>query len=143
MKIEYRKGNVFATDIKTIVHGCNAKGVMGSGVAKIVKEQHNKAYQEYMRVGRDYGLMLGDIISVESNNKTIINAITQQNYGRQPIRYVSYDAIASVMQKINSMNIDEIAMPQIGAGLANGCWEVIAAIIEDELTMVRPVVYML
>jgi len=30
MKIEYVKGDLFATNVKTIVHGCNVQGVMGS-----------------------------------------------------------------------------------------------------------------
>ncbi len=46
MKINYVNGDLFATDIKTIVHGCNAQGVMGSGVAKSIRENFPKAYDE-------------------------------------------------------------------------------------------------
>ena len=38
MKIEYRQGDLFQTDVRHIVHGCNAQGVMGKGVAKLVKD---------------------------------------------------------------------------------------------------------
>ena len=48
MKIEYRKGDLFQTEIKTIVHGCNAQGVMGSGVAKIIRDKYPKAYDRYV-----------------------------------------------------------------------------------------------
>jgi O-acetyl-ADP-ribose deacetylase (regulator of RNase III) len=34
-------------------------------------------------------------------------------------------------------------MPKIGAGLAGGDWDTIAGIIEEELTSVLPVVYVL
>jgi len=34
-------------------------------------------------------------------------------------------------------------MPKIGAGLAGGDWNVIAAIIEEEFTAVQPIVYWL
>jgi O-acetyl-ADP-ribose deacetylase (regulator of RNase III) len=51
------------------------------------------------------------------------------------------------MNAINKFNevygIDEIAMPQIGAGLGGGDWNVIAAIIESELKNVKPYVYVL
>lgn len=143
MKIEYVKGDLFSTDIKHIAHGCNSKSVMGSGVAKIVKDQFPEAYNEYMI--RD--LRLGEIIVVESGGKVIINAVTQKNYGRDGSRYVSYDAVASCMEAINehfmTMPNGRVAMPQIGAGLGGGDWKVIEAIIESELTCVHPVVYML
>jgi O-acetyl-ADP-ribose deacetylase (regulator of RNase III) len=57
--------------------------------------------------------------------------------------YVSYWAIAEVFRKLDSWNIGEIAMPAIGAGLANGDWNVISAIIENTLVNTRPVVYVI
>ena len=155
MKIEYVKGDLFSTNITTIVHGCDTQGVFGSGVAKIVRERYPKAYDRYMQEGRNGHLMLGDIIPVPcgdrqndpDNFKIIVNAITQEYYGRDGKRYVSYDAVAESMQKINGMydvyGIDAVAMPQIGAGLANGDWNVIEKIIESELKTIQPYVYIL
>ena len=156
MKIEYVKGDLFATNVKTIVHGCNAQGVMGSGVAKIVREQYPKAYERYCKEYKLHNnLKLGSIIAVPcgdrendpDNFKIIVNAITQEYYGRDGKRYVSYDAVAESMQKINRMydvyGIDAVAMPKIGAGLANGKWSIIEAIIESELTKIKPYVYIL
>lgn len=34
MKIDYRIGDMFKGGHKFIAHGCNAQGVMGSGVTK-------------------------------------------------------------------------------------------------------------
>jgi O-acetyl-ADP-ribose deacetylase (regulator of RNase III) len=154
MKIEYRKGDLFKTDVITIVHGCNAQGVMGSGIAKIIREQYPQAYDRYRNHYELNGkLQLGDIIVVPCNKpqtpdyKIIINAITQEFFGRDDIRYVSYDAVDDCMKKINtifpSYGITEIAMPQIGAGLGNGSWEVISSIIENRLDNVKPIVYTL
>lgn len=156
MKIEYVKGDLFATDIQTIVHGCNAQGVMGSGVAKIIREKYPKAYERYrneyeksnsLELGSIIAVPCGDRVKDPENYKVIINAITQDFYGRDGRRYVSYDAVASCMQKINRLfelyGISKVAMPQIGAGLGMGDWNVIAAIIESELKNVKPYVYML
>jgi len=148
MKIEYRKGDLFQTDIKTIVHGCNAQGVMGSGVAKIVRDDFPKAYERYVKEYKLHNhLNLGSIITVPCDDKIIVNAITQEYFGRDGERYVSYDAIDDVMKKLNTFNdvygITEIAMPQIGAGLGGGSWEVIEAIIENRLDKVKPIVYTL
>lgn len=156
MQIEYVKGDLFSTNIKTIVHGCNAQGVMGSGVAKIIKERYPKAYQRYrneyeqfhrLQLGHVIPVPCGDRINDPHNYKIIVNAITQDFYGRDGSRYVSYDAVAECMSTINKFfevyGIDEVAMPQIGAGLGGGDWNVLSAIIESELKNVRPVVYIL
>ena len=148
MKIEYRKGNLFDTDILHIVHGCNAQGVMGSGVAKIVKEQYFDAFKFYAEQYDESGLKLGDVQFVPANGKVIVNAVTQENYGRDGKRYVDYHAVSAAMKTINRVlklsGYTEVAMPQIGAGLGGGDWNnVIAGLIEDAMTDVKPVVYIL
>lgn len=148
MKIEYRKGNLFDTDILHIVHGCNAQGVMGSGVAKIVKEQYFDAFKFYAEQYDEHGLKLGDVQFVPANGKVIVNAITQQNFGRDGQRYVDYHAVANAMRTINRVlklsGETHVAMPQIGAGLGGGDWDnVISGLIEDKMTDVQPVVYIL
>ena len=147
MKIEYRKGNLFETELKVILHGCNDMGVRGSGVAKIVRENYPEAYEKYMQVYEKEGLAGGIIIPAFSNGKVIVNAISQHGYGRNGQRFVNYEWIASIFAKLNvycSVNAEtHIAMPQIGAGLGGGSWEVISAIIESEAKSYTPVVYIL
>lgn len=145
MKIEYITGNLLLTDVKHIVHGCNSKGVMGSGVAKLIRSWYPLAYHDYEDVYNSNGLELGDIVvSVQPDGKTIHNAITQQDYGRDSsCVYVSYWAIAEVFRKINKWGVKEVALPKIGAGLANGDWNVISAIIENTLIDTKPYVYVL
>jgi len=148
MKIEYVAGDLFSTSIEIILHGCNSRGVMGSGVAKIIKEKYPNAYEAYAH-WCSKGFRLGQYLPVRDNNKIIINAVTQQNYGKvaqqqgpNPVRYVSYDAIAEIMNKINSEYTGStIAMPKIGAALGGGDWRVISAIIESELKTVQAVVH--
>ena len=101
MKIEYRKGDLFQTEIQTIVHGCNAQGVMNSGIAKIIREKYPKAYERYVNEHKANGLKLGKLVVVPcgdkvkdfDNYKIIVNAITQEFFGRENDRYVSYDAV--------------------------------------------------
>jgi O-acetyl-ADP-ribose deacetylase (regulator of RNase III) len=153
MKIQYIQGDLFETSIKVIVHGCNAQGVMGSGVAKIIREKYPRAYNRYsLEYKYENRLDLGKIITVPcpdhsnpNSVRVIVNAITQEFYGYDGRKYVSYDAIASVMSKIDKMfdvyGITKVAMPKIGAGLAGGDWNVISAIIESEMKNIQPVVY--
>ena len=153
MDIIYKHGDLMAASERFIVHGCNAQGVMGSGVAKLIRDKYPQAYNEYVDVHRTSGLLLGQTIWVNTHPHTIINAITQQNYGRdENVVYVSYDAIAAVFRQINATagmppsdafgEVDAVALPLIGAGLANGRWSIISKIIEEEATNFQPVVYL-
>lgn len=147
MKLEYRNGNLLNTELHHIVHGCNARGVMGSGVAKAIRDMYPQAYNDYRTAYESYRLELGSIVSSYQpiTDVTIHNAITQEQYGRDSNRvYVSYWAIANVFRQLNSNpEIQDVAIPAIGAGLANGDWDVISAIIENTMTDTRTVVYIL
>lgn len=141
MKIKYIQGDLFQTDIKHIMHGCNDQGVMGSGVAKIVRELHPAAYKHYL----DQDLELGKVFYVPSNDKIIINAVTQHRYGKDGRKYVSYDAVDLIMKKVNyTLMLDdykEVAMPKIGSTLGGGNWNIIEKIIEENMKLVQAVVY--
>lgn len=145
MDIAYVKGDLLETDVKHIIHGCNSRGVMASGVAKVIREKYPQAYQDYNDSYNSYGLELGTIIvSVQNDGKVIHNAITQKDYGRDESRvYVSYWAIAEAFRKLDQWGCKEIAMPMLGAGLARGDWNVISGIIENTLINTKPYVYIL
>lgn len=144
MKIQYVKGDLFMTDATHILHGCNAQGVMGSGIARIIRDTYPYAYKCYTERHQIQPWKLGEIQVVQCRDRIIINAITQQFYGKDGIRYVSYDAVANAMKNVeeNLYGIT-LAMPMIGAGLGGGDWKVIEAIIESELKTVKPIVYYL
>lgn len=150
MKIKYKVGNLMEAEEPIIAHGCNAQGVMGSGVAAAIKKFYPEAFTEYRYQHEQYGLMLGDVIWVRCGQKIILNCITQDFYGRKEgTRYADYDAIRKCFKHINFMNThddekyDSIALPLIGAGLGGGDWSVIAPIIEEECVTIQPVVYVL
>lgn len=154
MKIEYLVGDLSEAPERIIVHGCNAQGKMASGVAKVLRDKWPDIFPPYADWLRDIGSAkraVGTICSVSVEDKIVVNAITQEFYGRDPFRlYVSYEGMKEVMRKLNMrapywFSQDEeprIAMPLIGAGLANGDWNIISRIIEDESEF-QPVVYTL
>jgi O-acetyl-ADP-ribose deacetylase (regulator of RNase III) len=146
--IQYVKGDLLGATQKVIAHGCNAQGVMGSGVAKSIREKWPNVYEVYNLKHRVFGLQLGDIIPVATlDGKTVVNCITQEFYGRDGKRYVDYDAIRTCMEKINnraeSWEVAEVAIPMLGAGLGGGEWDIIEDIIEKSAKNFIPVVYSL
>lgn len=136
--MRYVKGNLFNAPEKIIAHGCNMQGVMGAGIAKIIKEKYPLAFAAYQLAHKTTGLRLGDAIIWQDfpNNFIVANLITQDNYGRGS-RLVNYEACALAFDKLADTfdNYDtgktSIAIPKIGAGLGGGSWEVIEAIIKE------------
>lgn len=150
MKIIYKQGNFLEGPEKFILHGCNAQGVMGSGAAHAVRTKYPDAYQLYRSLYLDYGLKLGELqYSEQTNGVVVFNGITQYNYGRDPNTvYVDYDAVEEVIKELNvfvgeQYSYPNVAMPKIGAGLGNGDWNIISAIIENNSPHFVPVVYVL
>lgn len=148
MKIEYIVGDLFDTDCAIIAHGCNAQGVMGSGVARLIREKYPLAYQDYVNISRSpSGLVMGAVYASICGDKVIANMITQEFFGGDGQRYVSYDAIARACESLDKIaskiKADRVALPQIGAGLGGGDWNVIASIIESSFKQTQPVVYLL
>lgn len=157
MKIIYKTGDLLEAEESHIMHGCNAQGVMGSGVAKLIREKYPQAFEFYAKTHREGGLKLGQTIWVKCDPHTVINAITQERYGTDR-RHADYPAIRKAMKQVNAHAkmtqeiesarkvlgiVDTVAMPLIGAGLAGGSWAVISSIIEDESTHFQPVVYLI
>lgn len=128
-------GNIFSVKSGIIVHGCNSKGVMGSGMAKQVRELYPKAYEAYKAHEGHY--YLGQLILASVTPTLIIcNAITQADYGRDPSAvYVSYNAVQRAFRQLaaHAAKFNEhVHYPQIGAGLGNGDWNKLDTIIDEE-----------
>lgn len=143
--IIYKVGNLLEAPERYICHGCNAQGVMGSGVARQIREKWPSVYDAYIDCYKKIGLSLGEILWVDVGTKVIINAITQEFYGNDGKLYLSYEALDKCLTKIND-NVSpgtRIAFPKIGAGLAGGDWNIISKIIEVNSTNMIPVVYVM
>lgn len=156
--IQKRTGDLFSVDRGIIVHGCNCFGVMGSGVAAIVRQKFPLAYTQYMKVHHAVGLGLGDTIFVANRsmlpdqkiarhiqafdteipeNVIVANAMTQYEYGGNPaVVYVDYDAVFSAFARIRMVARDTglpVHFPLIGCGLPNGNWAYVSSAIEAAL----------
>ena len=158
--ILYRTGSLLEAEERHILHGCNARGVMGAGIALAIRQRWPQAFAQYRRLHEETGLVLGTVQVVECGEKVVLNAITQLGYGSQRDGVVTarYDAIRAAMRQVNHLawltatvpeaahrlgDMRRVAMPLVGAGLGGGRWSLIATIVEAEARDFQPVVYLL
>ena len=124
MITRYIKGDITQTELKYIGHGVNCMNKMGSGVAKALFTKFSEVKTVYHNKFKhieitNYKHLLGTVQTVRSNDKTIFNCFTQEYYGYDGKKYVSYDAIYNCFTFINKVHSGEkLAIPRIGAGLA-------------------------
>ena len=129
-------GNLFeiAKPGSMIAHGCNCKGVMGSGFALQIRRRFPRVYLEYFQLFKEHKLLLGEHLAVYSKGYCIFNAFTQENYGRDPDSvYVDYDALEKTMIRATLMAKEmnrALYFPLVGAGRANGDPKLIYSILE-------------
>lgn len=105
-QIIYRRGNVIDEllkpfgEISSVLHCCNSKGVMGSGIAKEIKQRVPKAFKSYV----ESGMVLGEIsagATDECEFKRVINMVAQHSYGGGGRRYVNYGALTSCLLEVS------------------------------------------
>jgi O-acetyl-ADP-ribose deacetylase (regulator of RNase III) len=146
--IRYVQGDLLSSDMAIIAHGCNTQGVMGSGIARQIRDKWPNVYAAYRQLYEQQGLALGTIQAVPTpDGRLVVNCMTQASFGRDGQQHVDYDAIASCIQALDQVAADrgvpEIGLPKIGAGLGGGDWRIIEGIIERNARHFRPVVYLI
>jgi O-acetyl-ADP-ribose deacetylase (regulator of RNase III) len=147
----YKTGDLMQADEPIIVHGCNAQGVMGSGVALAIRNAYPEAYTGYRAEYDRAGLRVGQIVWIETRGKLIGNAISQEWFGRDGKQYVSYGGIEAIFQQIYDIitsridpeyhDVPVVAIPRIGSALGGGDWRVISQIINVAMKDRDVVVY--
>lgn len=120
-----------------IVHGCNCQCTMGAGIAKAIKATFPEAFAADVETAKGDRKKLGSIsfatVTRNGHQITVVNAYTQFHWRGRGIK-ADYEAIRSVMSKVKqSFGNQKVGYPRIGAGLAKGEWDTIAAIIDQEL----------
>lgn len=125
-----------------IAHGCNCFCTMKRGIAPQMAEAFgcDKFPMENLATSGDIN-KLGQIDCmsrylslVPQKLLTIVNCYTQYHWGTETKPF-DYIAFTLCMRKMNRLfKQQSIGLPQIGAGLAGGNWNLISPIIEAELS---------
>lgn len=128
----------------TIVHQVNCQAVMGSGVARLIRNQYPEVYERYLalcRYMKTPEAVLGRVQLVPvSGTLKVANIFGQLNYGADQIQ-VDYWALESGFRKLFVMDPDETEYhvpDMIGCGLAGGDRNHVIEIISNSIRSVNP-----
>ena len=123
-----------------IVHGCNCFCTMGKGIAVQIKKEFPLAYAIDQSTPKGDRSKLGTISAayIQEYILVVVNGYTQYDfrptYTDDGTCRADYDAIRSVFKQVKLHYPNHtIGYPKIGAGLAGGDWDIISAIIDEEL----------
>lgn len=133
---------IISKDILTVESGVicqqvNCQGVMGSGLAKQIRDKWPKVYEEYRAnynsVGYDV-LLLGRVtFTFISENLSVCNIFGQLNYGYDGKRYTDYGALKTAFDKIECSDFyeKELYFPyNFGCDRGGADWQIVSKMID-------------
>lgn len=159
--IEVIEGDIFETECKVIAHQVNCMGVMGSGLAKEIKNRWENVFTEYLRAIQtlDHNCLGGCLVVGVGPDKYVANLFGQyyyRGYFKDPdsymcqspekrpemnengeaIRFTNYEALFLSLNRLkNEMlkyKVDSVSFPwHLGSDRGGGNWEIIMTMIEE------------
>lgn len=140
--IKHVEGDIFESGAQVILHHVNCQGVMGSGVAKQVREKYPVVFEYYKSWCDDLSLkpgLLGQIQTVytdDAGKQAIVNLFAQDKFGYDGNCYTSYEALKKCLESVNKQFAGHtVAIPYLMAcHRGGGDWSVVSKMIEDTLT---------
>ena len=126
MAVNYLNQDITTVNSGIIAHGVNCQGVMGSGVAKTIRNKWPIVYTEYMKQPMSKE-MLGHINMVYiADDLFVANCFTQEFYGREKKKYADIDAVSKCLEEcvfFSKTLALPLYMPKIGCGLGGLDWD--------------------
>ncbi len=149
--IKYVKGDATQPEgvgMRLVIHCCNNRGQMGSGVALAIAKKWRGARDRYIQwyteiqtdVKKAVMLPLGMVQFVTVESHIVVGNMIGQNgtISKENPTPIDYAAIRSCLGKVRQyvgLTKASVHAPKFGAGLAGGNWETIEKIIQEELSV--------
>lgn len=132
-------GDLLSCRENVIGHQVNCQGVMGAGLADLVKKKYPHVFEEYKlecQIYKRQRTLMGkcQIVEAETNEKWLANLFGQFEFGRGQ-KQTEEEHLRMALKKMKSYAQEmglSVALPyQLGSGLAGGDWNEVRQIIEE------------
>lgn len=151
MQYEVVDGDLLESCEDVIIHQVNCQGVMGSGVAKAIRDKYPRVYELYKdkcNKCKSTSDMLGSIqiiqiSTTDTKPNYCVNMYAQNHYGYTGQQYTSLEAFRECLQKINNdLSGFSVAFPwKIGCVRGGADWDTVLNMIVTELTDVESITF--
>lgn len=133
-------GDMFNGGGDAIAHGCNMQGVMGAGVARVVRDMYPRMYDTYRRKCQRKVFKLGDVWYWDAE-PAVFNLMTQDQPGPDARLSAVTTSVRKMLFRAGVEGIKSIDMPRIGCGIGGLEWvdvrETLVRVLEDTRTDVE------
>ena len=131
--IRYVKGDIFNSQMETIVNPVNCVGVMGKGLALEYKRRYPTLFLSYKSACARKLIIPGRVYVSNQLDKKVMLFPTKDHW-KDPSKYEYIDSGLSYFAKnYKDLNIQSYAFPRIGCGLGGLDWEKVKVLIEKHL----------
>lgn len=142
-------GNLMQSTAEYICHQVNCRGVMGSGIAKQIKEKYPEVFHSYYELCRSSSpeelLGTAQIVKV-SPRQCVVNLFGQDKFGRSGGPFTDLHALREACDKVAKAagETSIVAMPyRIGCGLGGGDWGAVMDMLVDVFSRNTVILYKL
>lgn len=132
------EGNLLDVAEGIICHQVNCQGVMGSGIAKQIRERYPLAYDTYRAAFRAKHLWLGtNTYATPRPGFLIANLAAQDEYGRG-VQQTNYDALNTCLGQLKQLKAYTmftwpIYFPyNMSCDRGGGNWDIVVGMIEEK-----------
>ncbi|MDQ2740210.1 MAG: macro domain-containing protein [Actinomycetota bacterium] len=134
--IKLRTGDLLESGAPAIGHGCNCAGVMGAGIARVIRQEFPHGYLDYRRAcaSRKFSPGFAQICPAETpGGPLLVNLATQDRPGPNAkldwVRHSARDAV----QQLTALGVQTLALPRIGCGIGGLDFDDVLTAIEAAL----------
>lgn len=136
--IKHINCDIFESGADIILHQVNCQGIMGSGIAKQVREKYPNVYARYRQLCEEMkdnrAELLGKTQFVRTSEDCyIVNLFAQENFGYSGKCYTDYNALRKCLERVRSRCWGvTIAIPYLmGCYRGGGRWDVVYSMIQE------------
>jgi O-acetyl-ADP-ribose deacetylase (regulator of RNase III) len=130
--VAYVTGDIFTTELPALGHGVNIYGVMGSGIAVIVRKTFPKVFPPYAEACRMSTLAPGSMLPVKvTDDKWVLNLASQDKPGPHAKMEWLSSSVRASFEFVQKESIEGFAIPRIGAGIGGLKWEDVKVELEN------------
>ena len=132
--ITVKIGNIFESNMKTLVNTVNCVGVMGKGIAKDFKEKYPKMFDEYRNACLKHQITPGTLYPYKVDGEIKLINFPTKNHWRSPseLEYI-VTGLEWFIDNYKKLGVKSIAFPPLGCGNGGLSWDAVGPIMYKHL----------